>query len=663
MKRTAIAALLVLSIAAIAQADSADVSVTLNASTVVKAGDPFFVNSFVFNAGPDVARNVVLTMSTDGLPQPQFPCPNGRCVIGDIGPNQSSDSILFKQNAPVGDFTFAVSGAATSDTPDPKSESNSATRTIRVTTAPRLLAQFSITEIIANEPLEPGQPFQVQGTLFNFGYSTAHDIVATINMPDGALVKSLPANCSATATVVTCHVDSMAPGTDFLNPGATLPMTFVASPKYEGGVMSFTYSAHEAGPDFDDQGPHGAFGANLIRTFLVTTTADDGPGSLRAAIDDTNTRCVPKSPNNSQAACGIAFNIAEPSPSPWKTIRLKSPLPSLRTSGIWIDGGTQASFSGVSNTNGPSIEISGGGTVNGDGLLDEGSCVTVSGLAINGFLGNGISLGRETCDTYSPITILNNYVGTDPTGSVAIPNFRGIGSASGFDAIYKFGSNITGNVISGNLHSGLFLMGGAWGVYSNRIGLKAHNDEALPNGASGIFLSAAVLRAALVGNRIAFNREMGVAIDPASLYVQLTSNLIWGNGGQAIDDGLNGPSASVRTDTMPLESPVITSAVYDPLLGETSIRGMRGANASGVEIFASDTPGSGGSGDARRLVSGGGCVDFTQCKTNEFFVKIKTDLRGQWLAATASAVASRQPAADIYTLFRTSELSTPVQVR
>lgn len=662
MRPLAIAALLVLSVSAIAQADSADVSLTFSATPVVKAGDPLFVNFFIFNAGPDVARNVVVTMSTDGLPQPQFPCPNGRCVIGDIGPNQSALGPLFRQNMPIGDFTFTVSAAVTSDTSDPKPESNRATSTVRVTTAPHLLATFYVPEIISGEPLEPGQPFQVQGNLYNFGYSIAHDTVVTINMPDGALVKSLPANCSATATVVTCHIDSIIPGINFINP-APLPMTFVAPPKYEGGVMSFSYSAHEAGPDFDDQGLHGTFGANLIRTFLVTTTADDGPGSLRAAIDDANTRCVPKSPGTTQAACGIAFNIAEPSASPWKTIRLKSPLPSLRTPGIWIDGATQAGFSGVSNPNGPSIEISGGSSVNGDGLLDEGSCVTVSGLAINGFLGNGLALGRETCDTYSPITILNNYIGTDPTGSVAIPNSRGIGSAAGFFATYRFGSNITGNVVSGNLHSGLFLMDGAWGVNNNRIGVKAHSDEALPNGASGVFLSAAVLRATLANNVIAFNREMGVAIDPASLYVQLTGNSIWGNGGQAIDDGLNGPSAFVRTDTTPLERPVITSAVYDPLSDETSIRGTRGANASGVEIFASDTPGSGDSGDARRYVGPGYCSDLSQCTGNEFFMKFKTDLRGQWLAATASAVASRQPALDIFTILRTSELSAPVPVR
>ena len=68
--------------------------------------------------------------------------------------------------------------------------------------------------------------------------------------------------------------------------------------------------------------------------------------------------------------------------------------------------------------------------------------------------------------------------------------------------------------------------------------------------------------------------------------------------------------------------------VYDPLLGESSIRGTRGANASGVEIFASDTLGSGGSGEAKRLVNGGGCADFSQCRLGQFFVKIKNFLPG-----------------------------------
>jgi hypothetical protein len=653
--------LLALSVAVAAHADSADVGVTTNLPQIVRAGDQANVDFFINNAGPDIARNVVLTITTSGLPQAQLPCPNGRCVIGDLGPNQGK-FIVFGQTMPISDFTFTVSAMVTSDTPDPKPESNSASTTIRVATAPRLLASFQTVDIISGQPLEPAQPFQVQGFLYNQGFSPAHDVVVTLNLPEGASVKSLPANCSASGLVATCHIDSIAPGTDYQHPGASLPMTFVAPPMYDGGQIVLTYTVQHAEGDFDDSGsPHGTFGANLIRTLLVTTSADDGPGSLRAVINDANTRCVPILPNATQAGCGIAFNIDEPGTSPWKTIRLKSPLPSLRTLGTWIDGGTQAGFSGVPNPNGPSIEISGGGMVNGDGLLDEESCITVSGLAINGFLGNGISLGRETCST-SLINVTNNYIGTDPTGSVAVPNFRGIGSVSGFDDIYRMGYNIYGNVISGNVRSGLFLAGGAWIVSNNRIGLKAHADEALPNGGSGVFLSAAVIRATLSNNAIAFNGEMGVAIDPLSLYVYLTHNAIWGNGGLAIDDGLDGPSASVRTDTTPLGVPVITSAVYDPILGETSIRGIAAATY-GVEIFASDFPGPGGAAEAKRFLSGGFCVDFTQCKSNEFFVKFKADMRGQWIAATASLLAKQQPAADIYTVYRTSELGVPVQVR
>jgi hypothetical protein len=209
---------------------------------------------------------------------------------------------------------------------------------------------------------------------------------------------------------------------------------------------------------------------------------------------------------------------------------------------------------------------------------------------------------------------------------------------------------------SGNLHSGLFMAGG-WNIYSNRIGLKAHADEPLPNGASGIFLSALVNRAIIASNVIAFNREMGIAIDPACLYVQINQNAIWKNGGLAIDDGLDGPSAAVKTDTTPLDVPVVTSAVYDPGSNQTTIRGTQAPFSVHVEVFASDAPGPGGAGEAQRFLGiGGGAGD-------GFVLTVNGDRREQWVAATVSLAARLQPAADIYTVFRTSELSRAVQVR
>ena len=101
-------------------------------------------------------------------------------------------------------------------------------------------------------------------------------------------------------------------------------------------------------------------------SFVVTTTADSGPGSLRQAILD------------SDAATGgtntMDFDIPG---SGAQTIVPLSPLPAI-TNPLVIDGTTQPGYAGI-----PLIVIVGTGTGGAD-LLNVGSDVTVKGLAIGG---------------------------------------------------------------------------------------------------------------------------------------------------------------------------------------------------------------------------------------------------------------------------------------
>src|SRR5688500_14539276 len=66
--------------------------------------------------------------------------------------------------------------------------------------------------------------------------------------------------------------------------------------------------------------------------FIVTSTADSGPGSLRQAILDANS-------NGILAADEIRFNIAQTIFNQ-RIIRLVTPLPAL-SSNLTIDGSTQ----------------------------------------------------------------------------------------------------------------------------------------------------------------------------------------------------------------------------------------------------------------------------------------------------------------------------------
>lgn len=132
----------------------------------------------------------------------------------------------------------------------------------------------------------------------------------------------------------------------------------------------------------------------------------------------------------------------------------------------------------------------------------------------------------------------------------------------------------------------------------------------------------------------------------------------WGNGGLAIDDGLDGASPAVNTDGEPLKVPVMTSAVFDPSTQKTSLRG----NAAGghvIELFAADAPGSLGAGEGQRFV---GSIN-PNYQTGDFVLTVSGDLRGQWVAATSTRAADHQTHPDTYTLLRTSELSRAIQVQ
>ncbi|MDH3258682.1 MAG: hypothetical protein OEM19_04375, partial [Deltaproteobacteria bacterium] len=101
---------------------------------------------------------------------------------------------------------------------------------------------------------------------------------------------------------------------------------------------------------------------------VVTTTADSGAGSLRACIDYANLN----------PGTTISFNIPGPGnqsagADSWWRISLVSALPTVTAAGTIIDGTTQTTNQGDTNSQGPEIEISGSGAGNVDGFVLESS--------------------------------------------------------------------------------------------------------------------------------------------------------------------------------------------------------------------------------------------------------------------------------------------------
>ena len=191
-----------------------------------------------------------------------------------------------------------------------------------------------------------------------------------------------------------------------------------------------------------------------LMPIVVTTATDDGsPGTLRSAINEAN------------AAPGPAvIDFAIPG-SGVQTITLLSDLPAI-TNQVAIDGTSQGGpgYTGlplialVADTSGPTPPDTGLDFAAGsDGSMAEG-------LVLDGFAITAIDIACP-----NSVAVLENEIGTDPSGTMAVGNENGVEiqgadntiggttaadrnviSASENDGILIFGSAATGNVISGN---------------------------------------------------------------------------------------------------------------------------------------------------------------------------------------------------------------------
>jgi Right handed beta helix region/Domain of unknown function DUF11 len=662
MKSPLAAALLVLM--AMPLLADADLSiVAMPSKTVLTSSTGEGMSFTVRNNGPDVARGVFVTITATGGVSTQ--CEKGCMVLGGnvgLGNQQIFFSVQFPDSP--GDVTFTAS--VTSSTPDPDFSNNSASMTVTVSPDPDVVTYLSVPQ-----KADLALPFTMKIFALNPSAIIAHDVDVTVDFRSDVGVKSLPAGCSnPEAGRVVCHADAL-PHCYLISAQPLYLVTLVAPATYGDGTIAFTVSATEREEDFDPKSNSATALTPLVRPFVVTSTANEGSGSLRQAILDANAASGP---------LRIAFHIDEPSANKWKTIRITAPLPALTAANTEINGATQ---SGATNPDGPDIEISGGGTVDGDGLTIEGCKTTVANLAISGFGGNGISVvdahHSATCTPYPELHHL--FIGTDPTGSEARPNGRGIGiSIPNGSSLFTVlgGALIHECVVSGNTRSGIFDLSGFVTVWGNRIGVKAHSDDPLPNGGSGIFIGNGFGSAigydlglpANAGNVIAFNGQMGVAITAGVKTVSVRGNRIWGNGGLGIDIGLDGPTISTTTEYgIVFAAPTLTTARYDPVSKTTIVEGEETIPLDtflGIDLYANDAADPSGFGQGQRPIGSVKATDFTS--PTHFQIAVGGDLTGQWITATTTntdyfGAARSEGLGEGDYLTQTSEFSRAIEVR
>ena len=244
-------------------------------------------------------------------------------------------------------------------------------------------------------------------------------------------------------------------------------------------------------------------------TFIVTTVADTGPGSLRQAILDAN------------AAIGadtITFSISGTS--------IIKPLTHLPA----IVGKT--SIAGM--VNGTRISIDGSGAVgasdsnNASGLMIFGSVSngsSISGLAIYGFDRAGIEIVGSSNNS-----ITNSYLGVNASGdTVKTRMVEGVLIRGGIGNV--IGAPVGGNVIGGN-DIGIRVNGDAIGtsIDGNRIGnIQIRTDHLEPRSNDiGILVDKAAGTKIGVSNRntISFNTTFGIELTASANDTRIIGNTV-----------------------------------------------------------------------------------------------------------------------------------------
>ncbi|MFN1834311.1 right-handed parallel beta-helix repeat-containing protein [Balneola sp. MJW-20] len=293
---------------------------------------------------------------------------------------------------------------------------------------------------------------------------------------------------------------------------------------------------------------NGNGGGGDTNTFIVTNTNDSGAGSLRQAILDANAN------PNGALTDSVVFQIDASDPGyesgsgTWKILPATG-LPEI-TDPVVITGAEQGES--------PKIEINGSNLSTADGLVINTGNSIIQGLIINNFgSGSGIVLSDGP-----PNTILNNYIGTDETGSAAEGNSQyGIWVLDGSSHLILY------NVLSGNGISGLRIDSTSSGnlIEGNIIGLTAgkvqgpgntmdgmhiwgdfnqvNTNWSAGNGGSGIKIQSGAGNL-LCGNNVGLNADLDAPIPNGNYGIHLND----GASDNTIGDPVSGCAPNLISD-------------------------------------------------------------------------------------------------------------------
>jgi hypothetical protein len=221
---------------------------------------------------------------------------------------------------------------------------------------------------------------------------------------------------------------------------------------------------------------------------LVTSVADSGVGSLRAAINAAN-----------RMSGVVTINFAIGAPGNARIINLTSPLPTI-TGSVFLNGPSQG---GPGYSGPPLIELNGTNAgPNASGLDVTGNSSTIVGLMIDHFAQDGIVLRNSAANNTIGGTTAANVISGNGNDGIELVN---PGTANNLIEGNLIGTTAAGNGVFGNKVDGIVIRTGA---NNNTVGGTAAGARNLisANGNDGIeIINPATTTNLIAGNLIGTN--------------------------------------------------------------------------------------------------------------------------------------------------------------
>ena len=267
--------------------------------------------------------------------------------------------------------------------------------------------------------------------------------------------------------------------------------------------------------------------------------------------------------------------------------------------------GTNAAGTGALPNAGSGIDLNGGNSV-------VGGIASGAGNLISGNGDNGVRIGGYYAYQGDNNVVQGNLIGTDITGTVAIPNH-----SNGVEVDYSTGGHLIGgssagarNVISGNSKNGISFKSSNTAnrdrAEGNYIGVNRFGTGALPNGQNGVLLdgSGSVVGGTAPGaeNVIAFNGGAGIASTSGRIAGVILPNSIFSNTGLGIDRGSDGVTRfNSDYDEFPTLTSVVTSGSSTTISGKLRTY-TDGQTSVTIEFFSSSSLDPSGYGEGKTFV-------------------------------------------------------------